>query len=70
MSSDVETCYDKRLYERLRHGPGAAAHGHLTYQERLVRFVENHGSPGRPPRSMPGGHQSPPSRRSPRPGPG
>ena len=30
MSSDVETCYDKRLYERLRHGPGAAAHGHLT----------------------------------------
>ena len=42
-------CYDKRLYDRLRHGPAAAVRGHLTgdltYQEHLVRFVENHDEP-------------------------
>ena len=39
-------CYDKRLYDRLRSGwvAGVAAHlaGDLQFQQRLVRFVENH----------------------------
>ncbi|HEY7811648.1 MAG TPA: hypothetical protein VIC62_00330 [Nakamurella sp.] len=42
-------CYDKRLYDRLEHGPAEAVHGHLTgdpdYQQHLVRFVENHDEP-------------------------
>jgi hypothetical protein len=39
-------CYDKRLYDRLRHGAADAIQKHLQanlgYQERLVRFIENH----------------------------
>jgi glycosidase len=42
-------CYDKRLYDRLVHGPAAQVAGHLSgdvgYQQRLVRFVENHDEP-------------------------
>jgi glycosidase len=42
-------CYDKRLYDRLLHEGAEAVHGHLTgdtaYQERLVRFIENHDEP-------------------------
>jgi glycosidase len=42
-------CYDKRLYDRLEHGPAVAVLGHLSgdpdYQQRLVRFVENHDEP-------------------------
>ena len=42
-------CYDKRLYDRLEHEGAEAVHGHLTadvgYQERLVRFIENHDEP-------------------------
>ncbi len=42
-------CYDKRLYDRLRHGPAEDVHGHLQadldYQQGLVRFVENHDEP-------------------------
>ena len=42
-------CYDKRLYDRLHHGPVDGVHGHLTgdtaYQQRLIRFVENHDEP-------------------------
>lgn len=42
-------CYDKRLYDRLQHGPAAQVNGHLSgdvaYQSRLVRFVENHDEP-------------------------
>ena len=42
-------CYDKRLYDRLEHGPVAAVQGHLSgdaaYQQHLVRFVENHDEP-------------------------
>lgn len=38
--------YDKRLYDRLRSGSAQAVRGHLTadlaYQNRLVRFLENH----------------------------
>jgi hypothetical protein len=42
-------CYDKRLYDRLAHDGAEDVHGHLTgdtgYQERLVRFIENHDEP-------------------------
>ena len=38
--------YDKRLYDRLRHEPPRAIRAHLqadlSYQERLVRLLENH----------------------------
>ena len=42
-------CYDKRLYDRLVHEGADSVHGHLTadvgYQQRLVRFIENHDEP-------------------------
>jgi hypothetical protein len=42
-------CYDKRLYDRLLHDGADSVHGHLTaestYQDRLVRFIENHDEP-------------------------
>jgi hypothetical protein len=42
-------CYDKRLYDRLVHESPASVRGHLRadpgYQERLVRFIENHDEP-------------------------
>ena len=42
-------CYDKRLCDRLVSGPAAAVRDHLgadlSYQRRLVRFLENHDEP-------------------------
>ncbi|MRR57825.1 MAG: alpha-amylase [Deltaproteobacteria bacterium] len=42
-------CYDKKLYDRLEHGPAESVRLHLcadmVYQERLVRFIENHDEP-------------------------
>ena len=42
-------CYDKRLYDRLVSESAQAVRGHLQaadeYQERLVRFIENHDEP-------------------------
>ena len=42
-------CYDKRLYDRLAADQAGEVIGHLTaelaYQERLVRFIENHDEP-------------------------
>jgi hypothetical protein len=39
-------CYDKRLYDRLAHEDAPAIRTHLgadlTYQEKLLRFIENH----------------------------
>jgi hypothetical protein len=44
-----DACYDKRLYDRLREGDAEAVRLHLcaepAYQERLVRFIENHDEP-------------------------
>jgi hypothetical protein len=44
-----DLCYDKRLYDRLAHESAESVRGHLqadaAYQERLVRFVENHDEP-------------------------
>ena len=42
-------CYDKRLYDRLAHEDAESVRGHLQasldYQERLLRFIENHDEP-------------------------
>ena len=39
-------CYDKKLYDRLEHGPTETVRLHLTadmaYQSKLLRFIENH----------------------------
>jgi hypothetical protein len=44
-----DACYDKRLYDRLVHEGAEDVRGHLTadpaYQDRLVRFIENHDEP-------------------------
>ena len=42
-------CYDKRLYDRVLHGPAEQVRLHLVaddeYQHGLIRFVENHDEP-------------------------
>ena len=42
-------CYDKRLYDRLEHDQAEQVRLHLradlNYQQRLVRFIENHDEP-------------------------
>jgi hypothetical protein len=42
-------CYDKRLYDRLAHEGAASVRDHLqadlAYQQRLLRFIENHDEP-------------------------
>jgi hypothetical protein len=42
-------CYDKRLYDRLEHGDAESVRLHLLadlgYQEKLLRFLENHDEP-------------------------
>jgi hypothetical protein len=42
-------CYDKRLYDRLRHADAGAIRAHLVagldYQDGLARFLENHDEP-------------------------
>ena len=42
-------CYDKRLYDRLQSGNAQSIRGHLNagldYQDKLVRFLENHDEP-------------------------
>jgi hypothetical protein len=44
-----DLCYDKRLYDRLVHDSAESVRGHLSadpaYQERLIRFIENHDEP-------------------------
>jgi hypothetical protein len=44
-----DTCYDKRLYDRLEHEPAENVRLHLcadlAYQEKLLRFIENHDEP-------------------------
>lgn len=49
LQQGFDYCYDKRLYDRLRHGSADAVRQHLQaglgYQERLERFIENHDEP-------------------------
>lgn len=46
MQQGLDYCYDKRLYDRLAHENAASVREHLQasvdYQDRLVRFIENH----------------------------
>ncbi len=57
-----DLCYDKRLYDRLVHDEPDSVRGHLqadgAYQQRLIRFIENHDEPrphlpSRPPPLIP-----------------
>jgi hypothetical protein len=45
----LDYCYDKRLYDRLVGDSAQSVRGHLQaageYQERLLRFIENHDEP-------------------------
>lgn len=49
MQQGFDYCYDKKLYDRLLFQDVAAVRGHLwadmAYQNRLVRFMENHDEP-------------------------
>ena len=51
-------CYDKRLYDRLAHEDADGVRKHLAagrdYQDRLLRFIENHDEP-RATEALPGG---------------
>jgi len=51
-------CYDKKLYDRMEHGPAENVRLHLcadsAYQEGMVRFIENHDEP-RAAATFPGG---------------
>ena len=42
-------CYDKRLYDRLKHQNAESVRQHLcaerSYQDKLIRFIENHDEP-------------------------
>jgi glycosidase len=42
-------CYDKKLYDRMEHGDPESVRQHLlgdfSYQEKMVRFLENHDEP-------------------------
>jgi hypothetical protein len=46
MQNGFDYCYDKRLYDCLAHDKAESVRGHLAasleYQDRLVRFIENH----------------------------
>ena len=49
LQQGFDLCYDKQLYDRLVHETAETVRGHLTadsaYQDRLVRFLENHAAP-------------------------
>jgi hypothetical protein len=49
MQQGFDYCYDKRLYDRIEHGNSESVQQHLqadlSYQEKLVRFIENHDEP-------------------------
>ena len=44
-----DACYDKKLYDRMEHEGAESVRQHLlgdmTYQEKMVRFIENHDEP-------------------------
>src|SRR5215472_3567450 len=49
LQQGFDYAYDKRLYDRLRDGHASPVRDHLRagldYQNRLVRFMENHDEP-------------------------
>jgi hypothetical protein len=54
--------YDKRLYDRLTHGPATPARDHLRgeigYQSHMARFLENHDEPRAAATFPPGRHEA------------
>jgi len=58
MQQGFDYCYDKRLFDRLEHAFAEQVRLHLLadvgYQEKLVRFIENHDEP-RAAATFPGG---------------
>jgi hypothetical protein len=49
MQQGFDFCYDKKLYDRMGHDGAESVRGHLcadiAYQNKLVRFLENHDEP-------------------------
>jgi glycosidase len=49
MQKGFDYCYDKRIYDRLAHENAESVRAHLVagidYQDKLVRFIENHDEP-------------------------
>jgi hypothetical protein len=49
LQQGFDFCYDRRLYEKLRHGTAEQVQQHLAadvaFQQKLVRFLENHDEP-------------------------
>jgi len=54
--------YDKRLYDRLEHGPARPVHDHflagLDYQDKMARFLENHDEPRAAATFLPGQYEA------------
>ena len=49
LQQGFDHCHDKKLYDRMEHGDVESVRLHLlappTYQDRMVRFIENHDEP-------------------------
>jgi hypothetical protein len=49
LQQGFDYCYDKKLYDRMEHGEAESVRQHLlaepAYQDRAVRFIENHDEP-------------------------
>jgi hypothetical protein len=49
LQQGFDFCYDKKLYDRMEHGDADSVRQHLladrSYQEGMVRFIENHDEP-------------------------
>jgi hypothetical protein len=62
LEQGFDYAYDKRLYDRLRDGNTRQVHDHLRagldYQDRLVRFLENHDEPRAAATFTPGKHEA------------
>jgi hypothetical protein len=49
LQQGFDFCYDKKLYDRMEHGPAESVRQHLlgalAYQRGMIRFIENHDEP-------------------------
>ena len=49
LQQGFDFCYDKKLYDRMEHGPAESVRQHLlgalAYQQGMIRFIENHDEP-------------------------
>jgi len=49
LQQGFDFCYDKKLYDRIEHGPAENVRLHLcadsAYQDGMIRFIENHDEP-------------------------